>query len=309
MNMRINRQFATNPTIKSEVEPSTVSNSIADLIRSRFSCRTYLSQPIDVDLKVRINEYISSDQEGPFGTRARFELVEVSKNDQLSLQRLGTYGFIKGATGFLVGATKRADDNLEDFGYLFERIVLHATSLGLGTCWLGGTFTKSSFARRISAGDDEIVPVVVSVGYIADKPRMIERLLGKNPHSKSRLPRDKLFFEGDFGNPLKRESAGEFDLPLRMVRLAPSASNRQPWRVVKQDNKFHFYLQRTPGYQESWLVRLTTIADLQRIDMGIALSHFGLMVEELGLVGHWQKADPSIPLPNEWTEYTISWIR
>lgn len=299
---------ATNTTLKSEKKPSMVPNSIADVIRRRFSCRTYLSRPIEVELKERIEEYIASLSEGPFGTQARFEFVQASKNDQLSLKRLGTYGFIKGATGFLIGATNRADDALEDFGYLFERIVLQATYMGLGTCWLGGTFTKSSFAKRISAGDDEIVPAVVSVGYMAENPRMIERLLRKNPHSKTRLPWEKLFFENDFCVPLLRDSAGEFDLPLCMVRLAPSASNRQPWRVVKRDKKFHFYLQRTPGYQESRLVRLTTIADLQRIDMGISLSHFELMAETLGLVGHWEIADPDIPLPDEWTEYTISWV-
>jgi nitroreductase len=299
---------ATNIKPKPGIELSTDQKSIADIIRSRFSCRTYLNQPIDVELKEKIEAFISYVPKGPFGTRARFELVQASKNDRLSLQRLGTYGFIKGATGFLIGATKLADDNPEDFGYLFEKIVLHATSLGLGTCWLGGTFTKSSFAKRISAGDDEIVPAVVSVGYIAEKPRMIERLLRKNPHSKKRLPWEQLFFDRDFGIPLMKEEVGEFDLPLRMVRLAPSASNRQPWRTVKRDNNIHFYLQRTPGYQETWLVRVIAIADLQRIDMGIALSHFELMAEELGLLGHWDTADPDITLPNEWTEYKISWV-
>ena len=284
------------------------SDSVADIIRRRFSCRTYLNQPIEIELKKPLDEYASSVQNGPFGTQARFKLVDASRADQNSLRRLGTYGFIKGATGFLIGATTQADDNLEDFGYLMEKIVLYATGLGLGTCWLGGTFTKSSFAKRISAGNGEIVPAVVSVGYIAEKPRMIETLLRKQPDPDNRFPWEKLYFDGDFGIPLKRESLGDYELPLSMLRLAPSASNRQPWRVVVQENKFHFYLQRTPGYRESWLVRLTTVADLQRIDMGIALSHFELMAEELGLAGCWETNEPDISKSNDWTEYVISWV-
>ena len=291
-----------------EKRRSTVSSSVAEIIPSRFSCRTYHNQPIELDIRDQLNKYVSSIQKGPFGTGARFELVEATQADQMSLRRLGTYGFIKGATGFLIGTTKLADDNLEDFGYLMEKIVLYATGLGLGTCWLGGTFTKSSFARRIAAEDDEIVPAVVSVGYKAEKPRLIEVLLRKNPNSDRRLPWETLFFDVDFSIPLESESARVYQLPLSMVRLAPSASNRQPWRVVKQENKWHFYLQRTPGYRESWLVRFTTVADLQRIDMGIALSHFELMAEEIGLVGHWETKEPDIPKPNEWIEYLVSWV-
>jgi nitroreductase len=299
----------TNNTKPEQDRKSIVnSDSVADIIRRRFSCRTYLNQPIEIELKKPLDEYASSVQNGPFGTQARFKLVDASRADQNSLRRLGTYGFIKGATGFLIGATTQADDNLEDFGYLMEKIVLYATGLGLGTCWLGGTFTKSSFAKRISAGNGEIVPAVVSVGYIAEKPRMIETLLRKKPDSDNRFPWEKLYFDSDFGIPLKRESLGDYELPLSMLRLAPSASNRQPWRVVVQDNKFHFYLQRTPGYRESWLVRLTTVADLQRIDIGIALSHFELMAEELGIIGCWETNEPDISKPNDWTEYVISWV-
>ena len=49
---------------------------------------------------------------------------------------------------------------MEDFGYLMERVILYATALGLGTCWLGGTLTKSSFAEKIDlrAGEMFVVP-------------------------------------------------------------------------------------------------------------------------------------------------------
>jgi len=38
--------------------------------------------------------------------------------------------------------------NLENFGYRMELIVLHATDLELGTCWLGGTFFTQQFLAQ-----------------------------------------------------------------------------------------------------------------------------------------------------------------
>ena len=48
--------------------------------------------------------------------------------------------------------------------------------------------------------------------------------------------------------------------------------------------------------------------DLQRLDLGIAMSHFELTARELSLSGRWEKRPPSLsPLP-ERTEYVQSWI-
>ena len=55
--------------------------------------------------------------------------------------------------------------NLEDFGYLTESIILYATDLGLGTCWLGGSFTRSTFIERFPLAPSETMPAVVAIGY------------------------------------------------------------------------------------------------------------------------------------------------
>ena len=65
-----------------------------------------------------------------------------------------------------------------------------------------------------------------------------------------------------------------------MVRLAPSAGNKQPWRILKEkdNNIFHFY----------WVIgKNINYNKLHKIDMGIAVCHFDLMVKELGLKGNW----------------------
>ena len=281
---------------------------VVEIIEQRYSCRTYRPDPLDMDTRRQLADYTAGVQWGPLGSQARFELVAASKNDRKALKSLGTYGFIKGATGYIVGAIEKSRYNLEDFGYLLELIILYATDLGLGTCWLGGTFTKSSFARKISAREGELVPGVSSVGYIAKKPRRIESILRVNDGTDRRLPWERLFFDDGFNTPLPHEGLGRYGKALEMVRLSPSASNRQPWRVVREGSAWHFYLQRTPGYRESPLVRLTTVADLQRMDMGIAMSHFELAANELGLDGHWENHDPEIERPDDLTEYTVSWV-
>lgn len=283
------------------------SKPISELVKRRFSCRTYQKINIDATKRSLLADFAASVPVGPLGSWARFKLVSATQRDYYALRGLGTYGFIKGATGFIIGAIDRDTKGLEDFGYLLEGVILYATDLGLGTCWLGGTFTKSSFARKIEAEEHEIVPAVASVGYIAKEPRRIERLLRGRRGPERRLPWERLFFDGSFGDPLAPNDIDGYQHVLEMVRWAPSASNQQPWRIIRQGVNWHFYLQRSPGYRENLLVKYLTVADLQRIDMGIAMNHFELMTRELGLQGRWEVKEPSIELPNQLTEYIVSW--
>jgi len=283
------------------------SKSITDIIQERYSCRSYEERPIADETRRRLAYIASSIGSGPLGTSPRFELVAATSEDRAALRGLGTYGFIKGAMGFIVGATHQPQRGTEDYGYLMELIILHATDLGLGTCWLGGSFTKSSFAAKISAGDDEVVPAVAAVGYTAERPRAVDSLVRRTVGSDRRLPWQDLFFKGSFSTPLSREEAGEYAVSLEMLRLGPSASNKQPWRVVKADDTWHFFLARTRGYGQGILMRNWTRGDMQRLDMGIAMCHFEHTAREFELEGRWVVDQPEISRPDELTEYTASW--
>lgn len=292
---------------------NSLNKPITEIIRQRFSCRTYLRReyslsPIAADKRQRLESMIASLRAGPLGTSLRFALVAATEQDTSSLKGLGTYGFIKGASGFIVGAMRSAKKDLEDYGYGMEQIILLATDLELGTCWLGGFFTRSSFARKIVATRDEQVPAVTAIGEIADPGQARDTLLRRRIGADRRLPWEKLFFQGGFGVPLTPEGAGIYAAPLDMVRLGPSASNRQPWRIVQDGNAWHFYLQRTRGYPGGLATRLMRIADIQRVDMGIAMCHFELTARALGLNGTWTVREPAIAKPDALTEYTLSWV-
>lgn len=280
---------------------------IDTIIQERFSCRTYVRRPIAKAKRDRLLSFMSSRGDCPFHTSARFMLIAANELEDSALKGLGTYGFVRGATGFIVGAVQEADRNLEDFGYLMERIILFATSIGLGTCWLGGTFNRTGFAAKIGLRDGETMPGVASVGYIAEKRRIVDRAIRLGASAHSRLPWERLFFDGSSGASLSREAAGRFALPLEMVRLGPSASNKQPWRIVKDDHVWHFYLQRSRGYRRR-SARLLQIADMQRVDMGIAMCHFALTARELNMEGSWVLSEPNFGKPDSAMEYTASWV-
>jgi len=281
---------------------------ITEIIRQRYSCRNYIARPIEWSKCLRLAEFAKALGEEANGMQLRFEFVVASEEDSRALARLGTYGFIHGARGFLIGAISDGESSLEAFGFLVEKWVLLATDLGLGTCWLGGTFTKSSFARKSSAREGELIPAVVATGYPALHMRVIERIIRRGAMAERRSAWEVLFFQRAFGEPLSPEQAGDYAIPLEMVRLGPSASNKQPWRIVGDRRGWHFYLQRTPGYREGKLNRMFTQADLQRIDMGIAMCHFELTARELGMEGKWAHTNPGIDPPDNLTEYTMSWL-
>jgi hypothetical protein len=93
----------------------------------------------------------------------------------------------------------------------------------------------------------ELIPAVTATGFSAPTRSRIEKQTRKRAESDRRIAWNKLFFEASFDNPLAKNDAGEFGLPLEMLRIGPSASNQQPWRIVKQQDNYHLYMHRSPG--------------------------------------------------------------
>jgi nitroreductase len=284
-----------------------LNDPITETMQQRFSCREYRRAPVSAEKRKQLQTFIKQLPPGPFGSRPRFDLLAATESDSRSLRGLGTYGFIKNPAAFIVGAMTPSEYDHEDFGYLMESIILYATSLDLGTCWLGGTFTKSRFAKKVSLSSGETMPAVTSLGEFVTSGQKRRGATSRVAGSDRRLPWETLFYNRQLDIPLVRNDAAEYAPALELVRLGPSASNKQPWRILKHDQFWRFYLQRTPGYRKDLIKHILDLCDLQRVDMGIAMCHFELSAHELGLGGRWVVEDDLEKNPTALTEYLASW--
>lgn len=274
-----------------------------ETIKTRMSCRTYHNVPIEPGKISELKNFLASNTKTPFGSNVRFHLLDFDELETGELKNLTTYGVIKGARQFIVGTVEKQQGAMEDYGYSMEKNILKATSMGLGTCLLGGTFRRSGFAGKINLGESELLPLVSPLGYPSDKRSVVDRMFRFIAASDKRKPWHELFYLYDVDTVLDKENSGSFDIPLECVRMAPSASNKQPWRIIKgrDKNAFHFYLKRTPGYEN-----IIKDIKLQNVDMGIAMCHFDLSANELGLTGEWNVNNPRIKADG--MEYIVSWM-
>ncbi|MFX1377713.1 MAG: nitroreductase family protein [Promethearchaeota archaeon] len=281
------------------------SKPIIDIIRERTSHRTYSGKPLENDLREKFIKLLENHPlKSPFSEysgRIRFSLVSVPDFEPNEKKKLGTYGFIKGAQDFIVGAVERSQYDREHYGYLMETIVLAATDLGLGTCWLGGFFNRSLFSAKIHCTSNEIVPAITPVGYYNQRS-VREKLVRSFAKADNRLPWDQLFFEGDLKNPIIKEHIGEYSKLLEMIQIGPSAGNKQPWRIIKAFKKriFHFY-SINPRDR-----RFIQYSKFRSLDIGIAVCHFDLTTKELDIKGNWVFENPQIP-GTEDLLYKITW--
>lgn len=219
--------------------------TILEAISARHSARTYLPTPVS-DTDLAILQKIIDDEHS-------CNLTLLPGGD---LGRMATYGVISGRPAYIIvhGSDAR------QAAFEAEGSVLAATAAGFGTCWLGGTFRPGTFKDSgvTPAGN---VHAVIAVGRPAERPARLDRIMRSLAKSASRKPAGKLFFEGTIDAPVAADADGKaLDPALEALRLAPSASNRQPWRViVTPDNRYNLYLTANDRYAP--------------LDAGIALRH------------------------------------
>ena len=183
---------------------------VTEIIQERFSCRDYSLEPVDAEKRKLLQAFVETLPPGPFGSTPRFDLLAATATDSKSLRGLGTYGFIKNPSGFILGAMSPAEYDLEDYGYLMEAIILKAASLKLGTCWLGGTFTKSRFAKKINLTKNETMPAVTSMGEYVVSGQKRKGWASRTAGSARRLLWEKIFFNILLDVPLLRNEAGKY---------------------------------------------------------------------------------------------------
>jgi len=265
--------------------------SLSELIRTRKSVRSFDGRELQRKDLDKLRMY-ASEIENPFGIPVEFVFLDA-----------GMYGLsspvLSGEKYFVCGKVAKKPYADVACGFAFEKLVLYAWSLGIGTTWIGGTMKRSAFEKAAGLKKDFMMPCISPLGYPSGKRSLQETVMRKAIGADSRMAADKLFFEGNFSTPLKGPEKEKTEDLIEMVRWAPSAVNKQPWRILYKDGLYHFYEKKDRGYQNE------STGDLQKIDVGIALCHFVMGAEERGLKTEASISDPGVPTSSD-MEYIVS---
>lgn len=185
------------------------------------------------------------------------------KIQQIMSGIIGSYGKIR-APHYLVITSEEKDGYLENVGFAVEEIILKLTALGIGTCWIGGHVKRNLLQNIINMPANQTPAVLVAFGY----PAQGEELLRKNPAEAKRLAVNE-FVTGTLDDTWSKI--------MDAVRIAPSAANTQPWRIVFDQNGVHVF-----AVKRSFFLVKHLLERVNRIDIGIALNHIAIAAEHFG---------------------------
>ena len=244
-----------------------------DAILNRVSTRTFNKQELsgkDIQkIEAILEEYKSV--KGPFDHVFKFNF-RLNDSKSPESRKVGTYGVLRHVPGFIGGICENEFKSLVDYGYIFERVILELTKEEYDTCWIGGTFKRKDFEKKLN--ENEIVPAISPVGFRALKRTMIERFVRNSAESDNRKIFDEIFKDYNTLEPLNDTFENPIMQCLDLVRKGPSASNKQPWRAYLDNDIVHFYLKRTQRYPSD-----SFPYDIQALDIGIAISNFTVGLE------------------------------
>ena len=258
-------------------------------IRGRKSVRTYAGALTSED-REKLSSFLQT-VENPFGIPLAFRFLSAKEHGLTS-------GVLVGADEYIAAKVPRSPLFELAYGYSFEALCLYAQSIGVGTVMIAGTFNRKAFEKAMEVGEGEVMPLATPVGYPAEKRSIREKALRRVVGADKRLPFGELFYENDFTAPLSEAYDGRFRTALEMVRLAPSAVNKQPWRAVVCGDTVHFYKKSAKSLAHEEL-------DIQAVDMGIALAHFDLTLKEEGVFGKFVEKPPAFDCDG--LSYSISY--
>jgi nitroreductase len=248
--------------------------NLLQAIERRISVRSYDERPVETELLERLIT-LSQTADHLTDARPRIELVSSAERTQRIISHvIGSYGLVLTPPHLLVGVMPRESEIARlDLGYVLEQVVLEATRLGLGTCWITGTYDAQSAGDTVGLAQGEVAAAVVALGHPSERgwgrihTRTIRRLAGGH----KRKPLEEIVFTGRWGEPWSPNGADPTLVSvLEHARLAPSATNRQPWRFVVQPDGLAL-----------------AVVTLKPIDAGIVMAHAALTSGALGRKGQW----------------------
>jgi nitroreductase len=113
-------------------------------IRERKSVRTFDGRPLSAADRERLERYIPTIA-NPFGIPVRFVLLDAKEHGLSS-------PVVTGTELYAAGKLRRGPMAEIAFGFAFEKFVLYALSLGVGTVWIAGTMDRKGASIAATCG-------------------------------------------------------------------------------------------------------------------------------------------------------------
>lgn len=253
----------------------------AAAIVARRSSRTFDGRPVDGPSLNHLEQFCFGL---PGGKTARINVLpDVPKG--LFTGIVGGYGRVVKAPSALVMIGSMDDPAVqESMGYLGEAALLEATSLGVDTCWIGGFFDKNVAREVTNLSPGESILAVSPLGYRQNKARRGERFLKQVVRAHKRRPIEEIAVGFDEAKWPAWAAEG-----VRLLRVAPSAVNRQPWSIsLIADGESQAGGQDARGAILSVVRRGIEGNVSRRMDCGIAMLHFEVGARLMGASGRWE---------------------
>ena len=221
-----------------------------DAMYARSSVRTYTGAPDKAQL----------DRLGVLCRKLSWQGVTVRM-----FKGPGLKSQIKGTDVYAVIVAKRGTP-MEMEGFMGEALVLEATAMGLGTCWLGAGFVPEIVNRNVNLQNDENVHCVIALGKCDAKPFAPKR---KELSKISNVDEAKLAALGAW----QQEA-------VKAARIAPSAVNLQRWKIEAD--------KTSVAILEPSFVLVKKYAALDR---GICMLHAAVGAHHAGREAVWKKVE------------------
>lgn len=233
-----------------------------DAIYCRKSVRKYKDKEIPEHILEKISK-ISNEIEGYHeGLEVKVNIVDdYEKIQKVFPGYLGNYGKVK-SPYYIIITSENKEGYLENVGYVFEKVILKLTEMGLGSCWIGIPFKKEVIEKIVDIKKNHIPVLLIAFGYCSESVDLYRKSVEE-------------FRRKNINELVEGKIEGIWQKVLQAARLSPSAINSQPWRFVIDKKYLHIYC-----IMRSNPITKKLYDNLNKIDIGIALSHIDIALKE-----------------------------
>ena len=155
--------------------------TVFEVIKKRYSCRTYQDKPIEQD---KLDQIFEAARQAPSAKNLQDWRFVVVTDKKIKQQVTGctNHQDAFGQAGAIIAACSVCGETMKcgqriapiDVSIALEHIALMATELGLATCWIG-SFDAEKVRQVLEIPKDVAIIELMALGYPADGSRQTTR--------------------------------------------------------------------------------------------------------------------------------------